>query len=303
MNKLLFCFLLFAVAHASAQQMNGKVLDATTNKPLPYATVLYDFERKILYTDSSGNFSLNKDTLNEKDSIYIVYLGYKRLGISVVRLSTQNIFRMAEESQNLEPVVVTNCRQYKDYTINRKVGKIKEYIGPGPETKFIILGRYLSSRETNGYIKQLEIYAGNFNASIHVPVRLHWYDWDTIHNMPGKELTSSNIIVYPYQKGWNSFILPVNSIYFSEEGIVIGLEFIYPVEYMQQYSSLTSFDQKTRWLMDMNNRWSVGIETTKDANQTGFYQVNNFAIIRYNSRGRDLYIKPAIRFSVTKCVE
>ncbi len=303
MNKLVILFLLFASVHATAQQINGKVEDATTNKALPYATVLYDFARKVLYTDSLGNFSLNKDTLDPKDSIYITFLGYKKLGIAVARLSTENVFRMAEESQNLEPVVVSNCRRYKDFSINRRVGKIKEYLGPGPETKFVILGRFLASRDANGYIKQFEIYSGNFSADIHVPVRLRWYDWDSVNNVPGKELTTSNIIVYPYRQGWNSFVLPANSIYFSDGDIVIGLEFIYPVEYVKQYKSLTTIDQKSQWLMNMNNRWSIGIQTTNDANQTGFYQVNNFSIRKYNSRGRGLYIKPAVRFIVTKCVE
>ncbi len=167
----------------------------------------------------------------------------------------------------------------------------------------MIIGRYLSTKDAEGYIKQLEIYAGNFNANIHVPVRLHWYAWDSLNNTPGVELTSSNIVVYPYQQGWNSFALPGNDVYFTGGGIVIGLEFIYPVEYMRQYNSLPTVDQKAAWLMDMNNRWSIGMQITKDAGQTGFYQVNNLVVRKYNSRGRNLFIKPALRFTVQKCLD
>ena len=149
----------------------------------------------------------------------------------------------------------------------------------------------------------MEIYTGNFNARTHVPVRVHWYDWDSVKNMPGRELTSVNIVIYPYQQGWNSFKLPANTIYFSGGGIAFGLEFIYPVEYMQQYDALPTTAAKATWLMDMKNRWSLGIQATKDATQTGYYQVNNLPISKYSSRGLNLFIKPALRFTVTKCLE
>lgn len=296
--------LLGIIVVAGAQQVTGKVVDATTNKPLGYATVIFNHQKNLLYTDSSGRFSINKDSLPAKDSIFIDYTGYKRLAIAVERLAADNFFRLGQQSQELTPVTVVNCRQYKDVDVNKRVGKIVEYIGPGPETKFIIMGRYSNRGDyINGYIKTLDIYAGKFNEAVHVPVRIHWYEWDSTTHMPGKELTTGNIIVYPYKKGWNSFALPYNTIYVEHNSIIIGLEFIYPVEYMQQYIALHDDDQKAKWLMDMSNRWSVGIQATSYADDAGFYLVNNLPVLKYNSRGRNLYIKPAIRFTVSECVE
>ena len=301
MGRLIVFILLLAATKVNAQTISGKVVDATTNKPLGYATVMYANGNKLLYTDSLGNFSLPQDSVEKKDSIYIQYIGYKKLAFPVARLSSANVFKMVQQSQDLETVVISNCRSFKEYSINKRVGSIKDYVGPGPETKFVTIGRYLANKDVSGYIKQMEIYTGNFNANTHVPVRIHWYAWDTLNNIPGKELTATSIIVYPYQQGWNSFILPANTIYFSG-GIVIGLEFIYPVEYMQQYESQPSTGAKIAWLSNMDNRWSLGIQTTKDASQTGFYQVNNLPVIKYNSRGRNLFIKPALRFIVQKCL-
>jgi len=300
----LLLLLLGIIVVAGAQQVTGKVVDATTNKPLGYATVIFNHQKNLLYTDSSGRFSINKDSLPAKDSIFIDYTGYKRLAIAVERLAADNFFRLGQQSQELTPVTVVNCRQYKDVDVNKRVGKIVEYIGPGPETKFIIMGRYSNRGDyINGYIKTLDIYAGKFNEAVHVPVRIHWYEWDSTTHMPGKELTTGNIIVYPYKKGWNSFALPYNTIYVEHNSIIIGLEFIYPVEYMQQYIALHDDDQKAKWLMDMSNRWSVGIQATSYADDAGFYLVNNLPVLKYNSRGRNLYIKPAIRFTVSECVE
>ncbi len=305
MVRLTGFLLLFAFVHVNGQQITGKVVDAQTGKPLGYATVAFNYQKSLLYTDSSGSFSVPKDSLPQNDSIYIQYLGYKKLAVAVEKLAADNTLRMVQQSQELAPVTVANCRSFKEYTVNKRPGRINEYIGPGPETKFIILGRYIYSKdnELSGYVKQLEIYAGRFNAAIHVPVRIHWYDWDSTNNMPGKELTNANIIVYPYQKGWNSFGLPYNSIYFEHGSIVIGLEFIYPVEYVRQYKQLANVDQKAQWLMDMNNRWSVGTQTTKEAGEGGFYLVNNLSMQKYSSRGREVYIKPAVRFVVSKCAD
>ncbi len=303
MSRIAVIILLLATMQLHAQKITGKVTDALTNKPLGYATVYFNFEKSLLYTDSLGNFTLNKDSLDKKDTLYIQYLGYKKLPFAVQRLAADNIFRMVEVSQELEPVVVTNCHNFKESWINRRIGKIKDYIGPGPETRFIIIGRYAGNKKIEGYLKQLEIYAGDFNAQIHVPVRVHWYGWDTLNNMPGKELTTGNVIVYPYQQGWNSFALPANSIFLNGGSIVLGLEFIYPVEYMKLYNALPTVDEKADWLMNMKNRWSLGMQTTKEEDQSGFYQVNNYEARRYNSRGRNLYIKPAIRFTVVKCLE
>lgn len=303
MNKIITLAFLLAAIQVSAQQVTGKVLDAGTNKPLSYATVIYNQQKSILYTDSTGSFTLNKDSLNPADSIYIEFLGYKRLAIAADKLKAENIFRLGQQTNQLAPVVVANCTKYRNVTVNRRVGRITDYIGPGPETKFIILGRYSSADDVNGYVKTIDIYAGKFNEGVHVPVRIRWYDWDSVANMPGKELTTTSIIVYPYRKGWNSFALPYNTMYVEHGSIVIGLEFIYPVEYMQQYKTLQTDDQKINWLTDMNNRWSVGIQATKYAEDAGFYLVNNLAVQKYNSRGRGLYIKPAIKLTVTQCVE
>ncbi|HVX52655.1 MAG TPA: carboxypeptidase-like regulatory domain-containing protein [Chitinophagaceae bacterium] len=300
---LLFFVLLLTIAEANAQQITGQIVDASTNKPLSYATIIFNHQHNIQYTDSSGRFTLPKDSLRAGDSIYIDFLGYKRLAIAVEKLTADNFFRLGQQSQELTPVIVANCRQYRNIDVNKRVGRIVEYFGPGPETKFIIIGRYADRNEvTDGYIKTLEIYAGRFNQSVHVPVRIHWYEWDSARGLPGNELTTGNIIVYPYRKGWNKFSLPYNSIYF-DHSIVLGIEFIYPVEYMNQYNALPSVDDKAQWLMDMSNRWSLGIQTTKYEDEGGFYLINNLPIQKYNSRGRNLYIKPAVRFTVEQCVE
>ena len=82
---------------------------------------------------------------------------------------------------------------------------------------------------------------------------------------------------------------------------MLGLEFIYPVEFEKQFISLSTVEQQGRWLMDMNHRWSLGMETSKDWDHRGFYSINNGPVQAYSNRKNDLYIKPALKFTIAVC--
>src|SRR5262249_9203306 len=134
-----------------------------------------------------------------------------------------------------------------------------------------------------------------------VPVRLRWYDWDSAGNKPGRELTDTNILVYPYKDGWNEFILPSHVIFCTQSQIVFGLEFIYAAEYQQLYKKLKTDKEKIRWLSDMQNRWSLGMQLTDDFTERSFYIINNQPLNEYSIEALKAYTRPAIRFSFTGC--
>ncbi len=134
-----------------------------------------------------------------------------------------------------------------------------------------------------------------------MPVRFRWYEWDTGNNRPGRELTDTNILVYPYKNGWNEFKIPANTLFCSSGGIVFGLEFIYPAEYEQHYKTIKSTDEKIKWLNDMQNRWSLGMQIIRDAAQRSFYIINNKPLNEYTGRAFEEYIRPAVKFTFTAC--
>ncbi|MGN6618467.1 MAG: carboxypeptidase-like regulatory domain-containing protein [Ilyomonas sp.] len=303
MNKLLLFLLLLFSIPVFSQNIHGVVTDSVTHQALPYATVFYNQKKRFLYTDSAGRFTIPRDSLIHNDSLYVQFLGYKQLSVPVVQLKEENVLRMIPQTETLEPVTVTNCRKLKNYILNKHAGIAKNYMGPGPETKIIIAGRYVAKKQRRGYVKQIRFYDETFNGTVVVPVRLRWYEWNAAQQLPGKELTNKNIIVYTYKKGWNSFDIPDTSIYFPAEGIVFGLEFIYPVEFANQYKNLSSAKEKLQWLSDMNHRWSLGMQLTRDEQQKGFYGVNNEPFQSYDERGKGYYIKPAIKFVVAHCVK
>ncbi|HRH59259.1 MAG TPA: carboxypeptidase-like regulatory domain-containing protein [Chitinophagaceae bacterium] len=303
-HLLLASVLLFAIQSLCAQTISVKVVDSSNSKPLAYAIVLYKKMQRVTYTDNNGFFSIEKDSLLSGDSAVVQYIGYRDVSIAVSLLKNGMVIAMRPAPSTLYPVVVTSgCRKWKDITLNKKTGRIKQYIGPGPETKLIIIARYNNTSGKDGFIKKISVLIDEKSLRLQIPVRLHWYDWDELHNMPGDELTDTSIIVYPYKEGWNDFEIPQGTILCNKDFAVLGLEFIYPPEYKQQFDALQTDKERLRWLNDLENRWSLAMQYTNEVNEGGFYIINNNEPERYGKKYDRYYVRPALKFTITICAE
>lgn len=280
--------------------VTARVLDASTGKPLTYAILVYMKQQTIGYTDANGYFSVHKDSLLVNDSVCVQFLGYIQKYFAVAALTDGMQINLQPAEQNLAPVIVSNCRK-KDFTVNRKTGRIKDYIGPGPETKLVVMAKYANTSGKPGFVKGISMLIDEKMKSLKVPVRLRWYSWNTIFNRPDKELTDTSIIVYPYKSGWNDFDLPVNAIWCPDDFIVFGLEFIYTPEYKEAYDKLKGNNDKIEWLNDMQNRWSLALQYVSDASESGFYMLNNNDVKQYDKKYDRYYVRPALRFTIEIC--
>jgi len=303
MKRLIPVMLLFCFQITKSQTITARVIDASNNKPLSYAIVLFQYQQKVVYTDPNGYFSLSLDSLSKNDSVTIQYLGYRKLAVGVNNLKDGMELKMTPEMQSLQPVIVSSCRNTDEHMLNKKTGRIKQYIGPGPETRLVIISRYNNIYGTRGYVKRISILIDEESLAMHVPVRLHWYEWDTDTRMPGEELTDTNLLVYPYKKGWNDFEIPDYTIPLPSDWIVFGLEFIYTPEYKKHFDTLKSAQEKMQWLNDMQNRWSLGMQYVRNENESGFYMINNGTITPYSKKYDRYFIRPAIKFTVKVCKE
>ncbi|MBS1730540.1 MAG: hypothetical protein JSS67_07150 [Bacteroidetes bacterium] len=304
MRKILFLFIFFLAKQANAQNLTGFVMDEVQKKPVPYAIVIYSNQQKIIYTDSSGFFSLPKDSISVDDTIFIKNIGYQTLIIPVKTIRDAAQYYLAIEEHTLRPVFISACKKTKSFDLNKRVGAIKQYIGPGPEYKLIILAKYDNNSGKPGYIHSFSIYLDEPDNAHSLPLRLRWYDYDVINQRPGKELTDTSLIVHPYKKGWNTFDIPDNTIFFPAQHLVLGVEFIYSQEYHKEYALLKTSTEKLNWLNNMKNRWALGMQYVRDNTDGGFYLVNNETIPKpYGLRFERFYIRPALRFSINVCVE
>jgi hypothetical protein len=303
MKRLLSLLLIISSLFTKAQTIMPRVIDAVNNKPLAYAIVIYDNRLRVTYTDLNGYFTLATDSLRKNDSVIIQYLGYVKQVLQVGSLSSDFVVKMARQEQSLQPVFVSNCPRYESFTLNKKMGPIKQYVGPGPATRLIIMARYYNTTGRNSYLKKISLLLDEKAPNLQIPVRLHWYEWNNDLHMPGKELTDSNIIVYPYKSGWNEFELPDKTIEFPKDWIVFGFEFIYPPEYGEQYKTLHSSDEKIKWLNNINHRWSLSMQYVDNENECAFYILNNAEIAQYSKKYERYFMRPAAKFTILFCKE
>lgn len=80
----ILCFL-FLCGSLSAQTITSKLVDAKTQKGIPYATVQYG-EHQGVITNEEGRFSFILDETFIQDSIYISSMGYQKMGFTLEQL-------------------------------------------------------------------------------------------------------------------------------------------------------------------------------------------------------------------------
>lgn len=301
MKKLSLIFFLFCFTIAKAQNLMPRVIDSLNNKPLAYAIVIYNHNLKVIYTDLNGFFTLQKDSLKTDDTLYIQFLGYKNIMLKATNIYNGLVIKMQPDVQSLQPVVVTNCARTEEYMLNKRTGRIKQYVGPGPETRLVIMARYYNVTGRNGYIKKVSVLFDEKSPNLRIPVRLRWYEWNNDTQMPGKELTDTSIIVYPYRQGWNEFEVPANTIECPKDWIVFGFEFIYPPEYATQYQQIRTTGEKLKWLNDIDHRWSLSMQYVDNVDEGGFYILNNADLAQYSKKYDRYFMRPAVRFTVVYC--
>ncbi|WP_299553929.1 carboxypeptidase-like regulatory domain-containing protein [Seonamhaeicola sp.] len=105
----------------SQASVSSKLVDATTQKPIPYATISFNKKSGVI-TNTDGEFQmyLNSDpTL--KDSLFISCLGYETKSIPVLNFN-ESMVLLSQKSIELEEVLVSN----KNYTVEEIIEKAYE---------------------------------------------------------------------------------------------------------------------------------------------------------------------------------
>lgn len=104
----------------NAQTLTSLVKDATTNSPIPYATVQLSNKKGVI-TNEEGRFSLQLDQgFKETDSLFISCIGYGTIG-KPLNQYTESVILMVPMAIELNPVIVSN----KQYTAAELIAGVK----------------------------------------------------------------------------------------------------------------------------------------------------------------------------------
>lgn len=124
--SLFLALLLTLTIQSQAQEtiISGRVMDATSGDPIPFANVFYKGTTIGTTTDFEGNFSLKTNT--PSDSIAASYVGYKSK-TKIVKKGVKQVinFQLEEEVTRLKEAVVT-AGENPAFEILRRVGDSKK---------------------------------------------------------------------------------------------------------------------------------------------------------------------------------
>lgn len=104
--KILLLFTLIAItSFAQETIISGKITDANTNEPIPFANVFYKGTTKGTTTDFDGNYTI-KDN-NPSDSLTVKVLGYITKIKKIKKRQTQTLdYQLTPTSFNLNEVLI-----------------------------------------------------------------------------------------------------------------------------------------------------------------------------------------------------
>jgi len=125
----LFFFLAFPLI-LSGQIVKGKILDAETNKPLPFCNIICKLTNIGTVTDENGRFSINT-AIGSK--LNISFIGYKQLELVVNKRKLGKIYLKSESSLIAEVRIV--MKEDPAVLLMREVIKRKKLLRPQRDIK------------------------------------------------------------------------------------------------------------------------------------------------------------------------
>lgn len=226
MNRLIIVtlFIISSLTVTAQQKLNAQVLDAKSQKAVPFATVKNESQNRGGFTSEAGFIFIEAQP---GDTLEIQSLGYYTKRIVV--LDTLNLANIL-----LEP----NDHVLKEVTItaSRKRGKKTQYgyhkSSKDSYTAYNVpigfqIGVYIpNNNHMQGYVDKAYFRLKKVGLEESM-FRIRVYKFDPLTMLPGEEITNQQIIeTVRLSKGNLSVDLSPYSIEFPREGIVLALEFL-----------------------------------------------------------------------------
>jgi hypothetical protein len=221
----LLILLLFQNLQFYGQTVTGKVLSASNDQPLIYASIGVIGTSSGTITNEEGNFILDVKGLSVNSLVRFSMIGFKSQTYKIEELSNkQNFLRLESETFKLPEVIVKPLGALKkigttSFTFKGGVcGWGGDQFGKGWE-----IGTKIELGELPVRLKSLHIHVNkqSYDSSL---FRLHVRDF--VDSLPQNELLNKNILIsLSKESGWIEIDLSKYNLVF-EGDIVLSLEWI-----------------------------------------------------------------------------
>ncbi|MFD0989969.1 carboxypeptidase-like regulatory domain-containing protein [Mariniflexile jejuense] len=148
MKYFYMIFIFSSLYSISQESINAKILDSTSKKPIPFATISINNNSGVISNDT-GEFSmyLNKESF-EKDSLTIRCLGYESKHY-LLKTFRDSIILLNPKSIELNEILVSN----KNYSVEEILEKSKENLAHNYDFDFTKSKLFFRSSYTTNILK------------------------------------------------------------------------------------------------------------------------------------------------------
>lgn len=148
--KLLFTLITLFIFQAfyAQESIHAKLIDSTTQKPIPFATIELNKKSGVISNDN-GIFQMYFDKKpTTKDSLFINCLGYETKRIAVKKF-TDSIIVLSQKSIELDEILVSN----KKYTVDEIIEKTKENLASNYDFEYTKSRLFYRQSDNNNILK------------------------------------------------------------------------------------------------------------------------------------------------------
>lgn len=298
---LFFVFLLSCQTKAQEVLFEGNIYDSKTKQPIPYVNLSFLNTLKGTSTDEEGRFFLDVPKSYLEKRIHLSSLGYKDTIVAAKNLYENKRLALIEESFELEEVVVSENMGNSD-VLNPILSYSLTSGFSSSSTPWVLALYFPNIGAQPKSIDKVTIFfqkSKGFNGASS-KFRLRIYDIDGTTKKPNKDiLRKSIILVSDEEKGFVSVDLSALKLKIPDDGIYIGLEWLFVAH--NWYKKIEKHPLTHKLKVEDRFAPTFGGVYNKNQNyKTMVYGMGEWTNFTVKSKDRAQNFIPAISLKITK---
>jgi len=255
---------------AQGDRITGRVVDAQSKEPIPFASIGLREEQTGALTNEYGFFQLAMPVRSVDDSIIVMALGFKRTALLVKRGQMEDlIIELPRQSIKLDNVTIEASKVKPMLLGARSNNPGMGMIQGMPGSQYATLMKNEKGKKL-GFIRSVSFFIGE-NGFPREPFRIRLYKADGNYNSPNTDMLLENVVVSAARGGeWFTVDMTPYNIPAPEEGFYVAMEWIvsgdkfYTTNFMDNYTPYGQilrptfeFKDSRTWNYTIGRGWSL----------------------------------------------
>jgi len=268
MKSLLLVMLIsFPVLLFAQQSFSGKIIDAKTKQPIPFATIGLLKQNTGTNSYENGTFKFSANRTVENDSFFISCFGYVPKKIAIADKTENLIIELTENEVELQEVVVNKKNTWNATILNDFHGCGNHFItSSGYITQ---IAQHFYTPEKGTILSAVKICNGSMAMLYKEKAifRIRIYDMNKTTGAPGKDLCKEIIEIKTGRKNTVMYLRQYN-IHIPENDFFIAIEWL-KILYNENKSAVRAGAEKKEYI---SYRPSIGWSDAKDKEVEAWHQ-------------------------------